>query len=82
VFDLNETHLKSKHKGTMYSLTVKTGLNEIYTVASSIERRNEGYNGWKSFLTNLKCACSTLEIHHPLQANNVHAYYMLNKMAP
>jgi hypothetical protein len=56
VMSLDATHLKSKHKGVMYLSTVKTGLNEIYTVAISIELRNEGYDGWKLFLSNLKIA--------------------------
>jgi transposase-like protein len=75
VMSLDATHLKSKHKGVMYLSTVKTGLNEIYTVAISIEQRNEGYNVWKQFLSNLKIACSNLEISHPLQAHNGQAYY-------
>jgi hypothetical protein len=45
VMSLDATHLKSKLKGAMYLSMVKTGLNEIYTVAISIEQRNEGYNG-------------------------------------
>jgi hypothetical protein len=41
VTSLDATHLKSKHKGVMYLATVKTGLNDIYTVAVSIARMNE-----------------------------------------
>jgi hypothetical protein len=58
VMSLDATHLKSYHNGTLYLATAKTGLNEIYTVAISIQRANECYDGWKMFLTHLKDACS------------------------
>jgi hypothetical protein len=38
VISLDATHLKSSYRGFMYLATVMTGLNEIYTVAISIER--------------------------------------------
>jgi hypothetical protein len=30
-----------------------------------LKEKNEGYDGWKSFLTNLKRACIMLEMDHP-----------------
>jgi Transposase, Mutator family len=53
----------------------ETPLNEIYTVAFSIERTNECYDGWNSFLSLLKNACSLLEMKHPLEAHSRHAYF-------
>jgi hypothetical protein len=50
ITNLDASHLKSKHKGTLYLATVKTGLNDIYTVAIGLERANEGYDGWNRFL--------------------------------
>jgi hypothetical protein len=63
VVSLDATHLSSK----VYIATVKTALNEIYTVALSIERTNECYEGWNSFLSHLKNACSLLKMKHPLE---------------
>jgi MULE transposase domain len=71
---LDATHLKSRHKGTIYLATVKTGLNEIYTVAISIQR-NECYEGWKMFLTHLKDACLLLDMDRPQESCSVHCYY-------
>jgi hypothetical protein len=45
VMSLDATHLISKAKGMMYIAMVKTALNEVYTVAFSIERTNECYDG-------------------------------------
>jgi hypothetical protein len=50
VMSLDAAHLKSKHKGALYQATVKTGLNDIYTIAIGIDRANEGYEGWYKFL--------------------------------
>jgi MULE transposase domain len=72
---LDATHLSSKAKGTMYIATVKTALNKIYTVAFSMERANECYDGWNSFQSHLKNACSLLEMKHPLEAHSRHAYF-------
>jgi hypothetical protein len=57
---LDATHFKSSCKGTMHLATVKTGLNEIYTVAIAIARANEGYDGWHTFLLHLKNVCLVL----------------------
>jgi Transposase, Mutator family len=54
---------------------VKTGLNEIYTIAISIERANEGFDGWNSFLNRLKSACPLLDMCHPMHAHSVYAYF-------
>jgi MULE transposase domain len=75
VMSLDATHLSSKAKGTMYIATVKTALNEIYTVAFSIEQTNEYYDGWNSFLSHLKNACSLLNRKHPFEAHSRHAYF-------
>jgi MULE transposase domain len=75
VMSLDATHLKSKHKGTLYLATVKTGLNDIYAVTIAITRANEGYNGWNTFLIHLKNACSLLEMDHPMQMHNKYAYF-------
>jgi MULE transposase domain len=72
---LDATHMKSGSKGVMYIATVKTGLSQIYTVAFSIERANECYDGWNSVLKHLKNACSLLEMTHPMQVHNIHAYF-------
>jgi hypothetical protein len=45
VMSLDTTHLSSQSKGTMYIAMVKTGQNQIYTVAFSIERTNECFDG-------------------------------------
>jgi hypothetical protein len=42
------------HKGTLYLATFKTGKNEIYIVAISIQHANECYDGRKMFLTHFK----------------------------
>jgi hypothetical protein len=42
VMSLDATHLKSGHKGTMYLATVKTALNDIYTIAIAITRAKKG----------------------------------------
>jgi MULE transposase domain len=75
VMSLDATHLKSKYKGTLYAATVKTGLDEIYTVAFSIEKANECYDGWHSFLFHLNNACSILAMEHTMAAYNKHAYF-------
>jgi MULE transposase domain len=65
---LDAMHLKCRHRGTFYLAFVKTGLNEIYTVAISIQRANECYNDWKMFLTHLKDGCSLLDMDHPQES--------------
>jgi Transposase, Mutator family len=59
----------------MYLSTVKTGCNKIYTVAFAIERGNEWYDGWNTFLGHLKSSCPLLHIDHPLQPHNQYAYF-------
>jgi MULE transposase domain len=75
VMSLDATHLKSKSKGTMYLATVKTGLKKIYTVAISIERANECYDGWNYFLQHLNIACPLIATNHPLEAHKRHGYF-------
>jgi hypothetical protein len=72
---LDAAHLKWKNKGTLYLATVKTGLNDIYTVAISLERANEGYDGWKRFLLHLKNACRLLSMNYLSPNHHVHGYY-------
>jgi MULE transposase domain len=72
---LDATHLKSGSGGIMYLATVKTGCNKIYTVAFAIERGNECYDGWNTFLGHLKSSCPLLHMDHPLQAHNQYAYF-------
>jgi hypothetical protein len=69
VMSIDATHLKSKSKVTMYLAMVKTGLNEIYTAAISIERANKGYDGWHYFLQHLNIACPLIATNHPLEAH-------------
>jgi hypothetical protein len=59
----------------LYLATLKTGLNEIYTAAISIQRANECYNGWKMFVTHLKDGCSLLDMNHPQASCSGHGYY-------
>jgi MULE transposase domain len=75
VMSLDATHMKCRHKGTLYLATVKTGLNEIYTVAISIQRTNECYNGWKMFLIHLKDGCPLLDMDHTQESCGDHAYF-------
>jgi MULE transposase domain len=75
VLSLDATHLKSKHKGTLYLATVKTGLNDIYTIAIGIDRANEGYDGWYKFLYPLRNACPILSKIHPKELHQDHGYY-------
>jgi Transposase, Mutator family len=75
VMSLNATHLKSGSGGLMYLSTVKTGCNEIYTVAFSIERGNKCYDGSNTFLGHLKSSCPLLHMVHPLQVHNKYGYF-------
>jgi hypothetical protein len=75
VMSLDAAHLKSKHKGTLYLATVKTGLNDIYTIAIVIDRANEGYEGWYKFLLPLKNTCPLLATNHPMQLHQAHVHY-------
>jgi hypothetical protein len=72
---LDATHLSSKAKGTMYIAMVKTALNEIYTVAFSIEHTNKCYDGWNSLLSHVKNACSLLKMKHPMDAHSSYGYF-------
>jgi hypothetical protein len=49
IMSLDAAQHKSTNKGTLSLATVKTGLNEIYTVAFAIGREHEGYHGWNYF---------------------------------
>jgi hypothetical protein len=71
ITSLDATHLKSSSKGTLYLATVKTGLNELYTVAIG----NEGYDGWNKFLFNLKNACPLMAWNHPTPAHQKHGFF-------
>jgi transposase-like protein len=59
----------------MHLATVKTGCNEIYTVAFAIEKGNECYNGWNTFLGHLKSSCPILYKDHPIESHNEYAYF-------
>jgi MULE transposase domain len=72
---LDATHLKSYSKGTLYLATVKTGLNELYTVAIGIQRANEGYDGWNRFLFNLKNDCPLMAWNHLIPAHQKHGFF-------
>jgi MULE transposase domain/Ulp1 protease family, C-terminal catalytic domain len=66
IISLDAAHLKSKWAGTLYIASVKSALDNLYTIAFAILSGNEDYQGWVYFLERLNAACPLLSDNHPL----------------
>jgi hypothetical protein len=49
VIDLDASHLRSEHKGTLYLATAKSPLCKIYTIAVGIPTNKESLDEWSFF---------------------------------
>jgi hypothetical protein len=78
VLSLDAAHLKSEWKGTLYTASVKTGLDELYPVAIAIICDNEDYDHWLYFLRLLKRSCSMLEMAHTLSRVTFQYYQFIS----
>jgi hypothetical protein len=65
IISLDPCHFKRVNKGSLFMATVKTPMNEIIIVAFGITSSNEGFDGWKTFLAQLKTSCPMLKNNHP-----------------